>query len=214
MILPFFVLLLLLLLWRYKKIEQIRKADSDSFWEKERIANTTLAQDITNLDYITIPIAKFPLNFSEEEDILALENELTELSDKKILNLTNVTNTELKTMYGVPNFETMQQIGENYDRLSVALDKYGQALYSKGLIDSAISVLEFAVGTKTDISNSYCLLADCYKLKGQTSKLANLKTLVENSNLMLKQKIIDHIDEPYKDATMDIPDSEGLVQNK
>ena len=192
-LLPFILLFLVLLSIRLHNLNAKRQQEEAEFWEKERQASITPAKDISNLRYITIPIEKFPLNFSNDEEVIAIENELKELSTHKLLNLTRVTNTDLKLTYGVPNFETMSRIGDDYDRATVLLNKYAEALFEAGRIDDVITVLEFAVGTGTDISESYTLLAKCYKQKEMDTKLDLLKNQVEQSSLYFKNSILEKI---------------------
>ena len=192
-ILPFFLLFLILLAIRLHTLYAKQEQQEAEFWAKERQANITPAKDISNLRYITIPIEKFPLNFSTEEKVVEIENELKELSTHRLLNLTGISNTDLKLTYGVPNFETMSQIGEDFDRTCVLLNKYAQALMEKERYDDVITVLEFAVCVGTDISESYTLLAKCYKIKEMDSKLDFLKAQVEQSKLLLKDSILQKI---------------------
>ena len=193
-ILPFFLIFLIWLAFRLKKLDAKQEQEEADFWAKERQANITPAKDISNLRYITIPMEKFPLNFSNDEKVIEIENELQELSTHKLLNLIGVTNTDLKLRYGVPNFETMSQIGDDFDRVCVLLNSYAHALMEAGRVDDVITVLEFAVGVGTDISESYTLLADCYEQKQMYEKLDLLKTQVEKSNMILKHSIISKIE--------------------
>ena len=192
-ILPFFILFLIFLAIRFKTITDKQEKQVEDFWAKERQANATPAKDISNLRYITIPIEKFPLNFSTNNEVIEIENELKELSSHKLLNLDGVSNTDLKLTYGVPNFETMSQIGEDFDRACVLINKYAEALMEAERYDDVITVLEFAVGAGTDISESYTLLAAAYRQKQLDSKIELLRTQVAQSNLMLKDSILSKL---------------------
>lgn len=192
-ILPFFLLFLIFLTVRYNKIATKRKQQEEEFWAKERQANITPAKDISNLRYITIPLEKFPLNFSTDEEVIEIENELKDLATHRLLNLDGISNTDLKLTYGVPNFETMSRIGEDFDRVCILLNKYAKALFEKERYDDVINVLEFAVGVGTDITESYTMLAQCYRLKEMEAKLDLLKNQVEQSSLYLKDSILEKI---------------------
>ena len=193
-ILPFFLIFLIWLAFRLKKLDAKQEQQEADFWSKERQANITPAKDISNLRYITIPMEKFPLNFSNDEKVIEIEKELQELSTHKLLNLIGVTNTDLKLTYGVPNFQTMSQIGDDFDRVCVLLNSYAHALMEAERVDDVITVLEFAVGVGTDISESYTLLAHCYEQKGMHEKLELLKRQVEQSKLLLKNSILSKIE--------------------
>ncbi len=195
---PFLTIFLIFIVWLAIKIKQSKAKhtkDMDDFWMAEMQANATPAKDIKGLSYITIPIEKFPLDFSTDEETMDIESRLKELSTHPLLNLTGKTNTEIKAAYGVPNFETMCQIGEDYDEATLLLDKYAAKLEEAGRINDAMAVLEFAVGTKTDIKTSYTRLGKCYKSLGKEEKLADLIKQVEESNLLLKSAIIKELSE-------------------
>lgn len=195
---PFLTIFLIFIVWLAIKIKQSKAKhtkDMDDFWMAEMQANATPAKDIKGLSYITIPIEKFPLDFSTDEETMEIESRLKELSTHPLLNLTGKTNTEIKAAYGVPNFETMCQIGEDYDEVTLLLDKYAAKLEEAGRINDAMAVLEFAVGTKTDIKTSYTRLGKCYKSLGKEEKLAYLIKQVEESNLLLKNTIIKELSE-------------------
>ncbi len=195
---PFLTIFLIFIVWLAIKIKQSKAKhtkDMDDFWMAEMQANATPAKDIKGLSYITIPIEKFPLDFSTDEETMDIESRLKELSTHPLLNLTGKTNTEIKAAYGVPNFETMCQIGEDYDEATLLLDKYAAKLEEAGRINDVMAVLEFAVGTKTDIKTSYTRLGKCYKSLGKEEKLAYLIKQVEESNLLLKNTIIKELSE-------------------
>ncbi|WP_033154498.1 hypothetical protein [Pseudobutyrivibrio ruminis] len=193
-ILPFFLLFLIWLTFRIKSLDAKQEKTQKDFWDRERAANITPAKDISNLRYITIPIEKFPLNFTDDPKVLEIENELQELSTHKLLNLTGKSNTDLKLEYGVPNFDTMTKIGEDFDRLCVLLNSYAKILKEAGLHNDALEVLEFAVGIGSDISETYTLLADYYRENGQDQKLEFLKSKVSSSEMLLKDSILKKID--------------------
>ena len=193
-ILPFFLIFLIWLTFRIKSLDAKQEKQQKDFWDRERAANITPAKDISNLRYITIPIEKFPLNFTDDPKVLEIENELQELSTHKLLNLTGKSNTDLKLEYGVPNFETMTKIGEDFDRLCVLLNSYAKILKEAGLHNDALEVLEFAVGIGSDISETYTLLADYYRENGQDQKLEFLKSKVSSSEMILKDSILKKID--------------------
>ena len=164
-ILPFFLIFLIWLAIRIKTLDAKQEQQEKEFWAKEKAAQITPAKDISNLRYITIPIEKFPLNFSNDEKVIEIETQLKELSTHKLLNLSGVSNTDLKLTYGTSNFETMSQIGEDFDKIL------------------------------TDISESYIMLSDCYKKRSQTEKLSFLRERILNSNLLLKNSILNKIDD-------------------
>lgn len=193
--LAIFLAFIVFLAIRYRAIDRAQKATQEEFWERELKANSTHGIDISNIEYLTLPIERFPIGKCTNTEIIAIEEELLALSEKPLLNLTGITNTDLKLTYGVPNFEKMSQIGEDFDRATVLLNDYGRLLIENEMPSEAIPVLEYAVGVGTDMSTSYTLLSELYANKGAFEKLAQLREVVNKTSLILKPTIIAHIDE-------------------
>lgn len=184
---------------RYRYLNKKIDNDKEAFFERERRANSTPKKDISNLTYINVPLEKFPLGQIEDEDIKSIEDKLIAISKKDILNLVGKTNTDLKEEYGVPNFEKMQEVGENFNDLTVTLVEYGNELMLRNMTDEAISVLEYGIAIKTDISKNYTLLGDCYKQKNQPRKIKVLREQAEHYDGIMRESIIRHLDELLPD---------------
>lgn len=203
---PFFTLFMIFIvvLWaRHKMIDKQTEEVEKNFWDKERDANATPAVDISSLQFIKVPLDRFPLHSTDNPEINSIEDKIVELSTHRLLNLTGKTNTELKATYGVPNFEEMTKIGEDFDALTILLNDYAQKLINAEMLTETISVLEFAVAIKTDTAKTYKMLADCYSQKGNTQKLEILRDQVDKSNLVLKPAILEHIDKLITPVTED-----------
>ena len=193
---PIFTVVFVLRLLFAGRIAYLSKneAREDSeFWEREKAANLTPKRDITNLPYINIPIDKFPFDScslpAEEADIEMLRS----LSGQKILNLVGKTNTDLKEAYGPQNLPELQACGDRFDQLETALLHLGQSRISAEDYPSALRFLEYAAGIRSDISTVYTALGDCYAALGQPRKIKNLISTVPSANLMLENKVLDHL---------------------
>ena len=113
---PIFLLFVILFaMWiRYeiKKNSQIESDNKTSFIERERQANFARRADIANLDYVSVPLASLPFSDSYDEvkssyklssdidagiksEILTCEKNVIALSQKKILNLNGLSNTDI-----------------------------------------------------------------------------------------------------------------------
>lgn len=180
---------------RYRYLNKKMDNDNETFYERERKANATPKKDISNLTYIKVPLEKFPIGQIEDEEIKVIEDKLVALSEKDILNLVGKTNTDLKEEYGVPNFDKMQEVGENFNELTVTLVEYGNELMLRNMLDEAISVLEYGIAIKTDVSKNYTLLGDCYKQKNQPRKIKVLREQAERYDGIMRESIIRHLDE-------------------
>ena len=180
---------------RYRYLNKKMDNVNEAFYERERKANATPKKDISNLTYIKVPLEKFPIGQIEDEEIKVIEDKLVALSEKDILNLVGKTNTDLKEEYGVPNFDKMQEVGENFNELTVTLVEYANELMLRNMLDEAISVLEYGIAIKTDVSKNYTLLGDCYKQKNQPRKIKVLREQAERYDGIMRESIIRHLDE-------------------
>ncbi len=186
---------------RYRHLNKKIDNDKEDFYERERRANSTLAKDISNIKYLTVPLDKWPIGQIDDPDIKAIEDRLKALSDKDILNLTHKTNTDLKEEYGVPNFDKMQQVGDNFNDLTVAIVDYANELMLHNMYDEAITVLEYGIVIGTDMSNNYTMLADCYAYKNQPRRIETLRTRAENYEGIMRSSILKHLDELLENNT-------------
>ncbi|MCI8326407.1 MAG: hypothetical protein HFI37_01360 [Lachnospiraceae bacterium] len=177
------VFIIFLLYYAYKR-NQLSKQESEkdsSFWERENKANTTLRKDIEHLDYIQIPLDTFPMNRYPSKQRDELEKELTALSKEKILNLTGISNTDLKLKYGVANLEQLSACDDNFARLVRLLTDYASTLIEDSHSDDAIPVLEFGVKIKSDVTSNYVMLAELYLEKGEAHRI---RSLIETAGLL------------------------------
>ena len=115
---------------------------------------------------------------------------LRELSQNPIVNLTGISNTDLKLKYGAPNIELLSQYDQRYTVLARTLQAWAAALYGDGYVSESRAVLEFAVKTRTDVSSTYKLLSSIYQEMGQTDKIKELIPVAQNLNSPLKNNIV------------------------
>lgn len=192
----FFCCIVVLILWLHyesKKSSRIEKEETDSFWVKERDASFTRKSDISNLDYIGIPLNQLPLHETEDEALSDYHDKIKELSTKKIFNLNNLSNTDVKIKYGVGNFEELATYDQNYTILVRTLAKWGTYLYESGNLDEAQIVLEYGITCYTDVSENYTTLAQVYKTKNDITSLTKLLEKANQLDSIMKPKIIKSI---------------------
>lgn len=157
---------------KHSKIEEKFKKD---FWDREAKANSTRRKPLDNLDYISIPLDKLPINtMTEDTKVQEILDIMESLSTVKIVNLTGFTNTDLKLEYGTANITCLSDYDANYTLLVRTLQDWAELLFKNSFVSEAQTVLEFAVSTKTDVSHSYYLLADIYEKQGETFKIEKL----------------------------------------
>lgn len=193
MILPFAIILLSLFSMFRNRSSRAMKEQQDSFWEKEQRANQTRKQDISGLDYIKIPLDDFPIGQYADNKLPELEQTLKQLNSRKILNLSGISNTDLKLQYGAANLNELSDCDTNFTALARTITAYGEQLAALGHWQEAIQVLEFGISCKTDVSKNYTLLGSLYREHGQTEKLNDLTEMVQNSDMLLKDSILKQL---------------------
>lgn len=190
-----FIVLCLLVSYEINKHKNNEQKSIDSFWQKEFSANRTSRKSLDNLNYIKIPLDTFPMSvLTEDPEISEYQETLTELSKEPIVNLTGISNTDLKLKYGAPNINLLSDYDQRYTTLVRTLQSFGKALYDKGYVTEACTVLEFAVSTHTDISSTYKLLVTIYKEQGAIEKISNLLPIARELNSSLKNSIVQMLE--------------------
>lgn len=167
-----------------KKSDYAQKNVEQLFWDREQKANFTRRKDISGLDYLTIPTEKIPQNLHTEA-----ENALVRLSECRMLNLTGMTNTDLKLEYGAANLEELSTYDNNFTNFVQNITVYTKELLDAGQTDDARELLELAVSYHADASPIYTRLADIYQETGQTDKIENLIQSAEEINSLSKNII-------------------------
>ena len=169
--------------------------------EEERLANSVRKKSLDDLEYITIPFDSLPFTVTKEEaeagpvpdtdEVLAADEEaVLALKDKKIVNFTGISNTDLKLNYGAPNLPVLTEYDQNYTSLVKSLDSWGNHLLERGLKAEARTVLEFAVSCRTDLKSSYIPLADLYVDSFEFDKLDHLIEVADGINSIMRGPIV------------------------
>ena len=184
------VIIGMLILYESKKASGKKDAASRDYWDREARANSVRRKDITFLDYISVEPDNLPFIETDDIEILEYQDTIRRLSSKKILNLTNVSNTEIKEAYGVANLDTLSDYDNNYTTLVNTIVKWGRRLIDLGYTKEATAVLEYGIQIKSDASRNYYMLADLYKKSGDTDKIDGLIEVASSLNSIMKDKII------------------------
>lgn len=191
---PLFAIFIVFIIWLaifLKKKNREDNAASESFWAREKRANEAPAKSLSDLAYITVPFEELPMDtLSGDEEAEELGRTIRSFEEKKTVNLTGLSNTDLKLMYGASNLEKLSAYDQNYTLLARSLQKWAALLHKKNRDSEAITVLEFAISTYTDISSSYALLAELYKSAGTPEKINDLIPIAESLNTPMKASIL------------------------
>ena len=169
-----------------KRSNKLNTQNRKAYLENESLANNTRRQSLDDLDYINIP-TDFLDSSIDIENLQPYLKELENLSQVKIVNLTGISNTELKLQYGVANLPLLTQYDEAYIKLSRVLNKIGLIYFDNNNFNLAKTYLEFDLVNKSDIRSTYETLANIYfqendntKLKKLIDKASSLKSINRN----------------------------------
>lgn len=190
------ILIMISIIWvsilHYKKerVTRIEESQSKAFWNREHEANEVRKKDISNLPYITIPLASLPFHENADDELLEIYETIRSLSDKKIVNLNHMSNTDIKLEYGVGNLDILSEYDNNYVTLVRTIAKWGRYLYEHDEITDCRKVLEFGIQCNTDIKNNYVLLAQLYKSRQHDDKISELISKANQLDSITKNSII------------------------
>lgn len=112
---------------RHKADRERDKTERD-FWDRENTANATRKQDISNLDYVDFTSVTLPFALFSDDLLKQCEEQVLKLKDEKILNLTGISNTDLKLAYGAANLPLLTQYDQNFTLLVRTLNTWGHRL--------------------------------------------------------------------------------------
>ncbi len=198
-LLPYFIIILLVIQLYLKKNTNSVKEKLGKFMEKERESNSVRKKDISSLEYINIPDTLPYLNTPRESlndsnpEIAKYINKINSLKDSKILNLTGISNTDLKMQYGPANLATLSEYDDNYTELVRTIAELTHKLIEINEPDNARPWLEYSISINTDIKSCYTDLADIYILAGRPEKVRDLISKAGHLNSINKSVIIDNL---------------------
>lgn len=208
----FLIFVILFAVWmRYEinKHSNIEANANANFLERERQANFARSADITNLDYLVIPLNELPFIGQHDgisplkptqvisdpirSEIISCEKNIIALNSKKILNLNGLSNTDIKMQYGVANLQILIQYDENFSKLSRLLAKWGKLLFEAGELTAAEKVLSYAVSCKCDIEDIFIILAKIYRHNGNELGISDLIEVCSCFDDLRRENIINQI---------------------
>lgn len=198
---PFLASFIIFILVVSRAIRRGRQQQADieaNFWARETKANSVRRKPLDNLDYIRIPFDRLPTQLmTEDPTVTEAIRLLRDLSTQKIVNLTGYTNTDLKLEYGTANITVLSEYDQNYTLLVRTLQQWADALWDAGHEREAASILEFALETHTDVSNTYYRLAKYYASRGESFRIEKLISAAEELRSSNKKTIVRILKESY-----------------
>lgn len=189
-----FICFIVFIFWfRVKSKQADNKTNNpkEEFIRREHEANLTRKKDISCLDYLVVPGNALPFTTTDNEEEAHIQDEVKDILSRKILDLSGITNTELKLEYGAANLDILTEYDQNFSQLLRSLDKWGNFLYNqKHDINCAKQVLEYAISIGSDITGTYTTLARIYLEENEPGKVQSLIDKAENSNFFMKNSIV------------------------
>lgn len=190
---PFFASFLVLCAVFYhnrKKSDKNYAKIMQDYFDRENEANNTRKQPLDDLEYINLPSELIDSIDSDDLTIKELVSDIEDIIKEPIVNFTGVSNTDLKLKYGPANLPYLQRCDFNYTQLVTHLYNLAKRLYEIDKKDISLSILEYAISIKADISKIYYLAADIYKENNTSEKIANLISAAESLDSAMKNSII------------------------
>lgn len=164
-------------------------------------ANNARARNVEDELLFSIIMEDLPLREYTKEEQEGLnpaymwQNKVIQAASKKMLHFDSPkTNVELKQMFGRANLEFVARYEENFVNFIHAMRHWAEALLAEDKKDDAQKVLEIAVESGSEVSQTYNLLADIYAEANKGGKLKTLKELAENRSLPGKAIVLNHIE--------------------
>ncbi len=195
---PIFTGFIVLLLWfTFRRMVADRKdaKEQKKFWDQEDAANATRRQDISQLPYVRLALEDFPLELGLEDEILSrCCRSFQALSEKKMLNLTGMSNTTLKLKYGAPNLPLLTEYDNNFTELICLMQEWGNRLYELSYRKEAENVLHTAVALGSDIKGTFTLLASIYLENKNHTGFEHLKQYAKLLRSLQKEPILKALD--------------------
>lgn len=196
---PFFASFIVFIIWLQYEIKKSNKKKNQAtkdFWAKENESNHVRKQPIDQLPYIKLSDALIPIDLIDDELLLS-DNPvydaiqcLQELKEEKILNLTGISNTDLKLTYGTANITPLSEYDDNYTKMSSALYTVAEYLLQNGHTKKAADLMEFLFETGSDLTGCYRILYQYYMENNLTEKIDSLRERAEGLQTPMKNAII------------------------
>ncbi len=198
LLLPSITILVLVLNHNVRKNKSKDPRSVHSYLSREDAANATRRKDLSNLPYIEIPFDTLPLDITlndtkKQSQISQYIKEIRALSDKKMLNLIGMSNTDLKEQYGPANLELLTMYDMNYSRYIRNLNLLAQCIYPE-CPKEAVAIWEYCLSIGTDISGTYEGLGTHYVSHNQTDQFESLYDYIPQKDSISGKTILRKLD--------------------
>ncbi|MBR4345054.1 MAG: hypothetical protein IKP88_20505 [Lachnospiraceae bacterium] len=194
---PVFGLVMIFVIWLSYELKKHTKEEAKThkdFWERERKSGFIPRKSTSDIHYITITESFLPVDRGDDtSELNVLCKRILNFSDKKIADLSSMTNTELKEKYGTANFTSLSEADTNFTNLVPLLGRLCELLYEEGRLAEAETAALFCVdsGIMTypvlyTLGNIYSVIDDKERLDQLISKAETQPSCQERTLNMLK----------------------------
>lgn len=191
-----FIVFAALFYFNLKRHSKERENMDKSFWARESESNSVRRKSLDSLHYIHVPLEDFPIRLLAENTAVAECIDIVKaLASQPVVNLTGFSNTDLKLEYGTANITALSEYDQNYTVLVRTLQKWADALTEAGYTEEAVSLMEFAVSTGTDISRTYYCLAEYWLSRGEAARVDSLVHAAESLRSANRDAILRRLQE-------------------
>ncbi len=191
-----FIIFILIVRHNIRRNRRIEENSEKAFWERERKANEVRRKPLDDLIYVKPDMSCFPMDVMADDPVISeCMDILKELESSKIVNLTGMTNTDLKLKYGVANLKLLTEYDDRFTLLVQTIQKWADRLWENGYTKEAIPLLEEQVRIHADVTSAYRKLAVYYRDNNESGKIENLRKTAETLNSSSKNVILKSLDE-------------------
>ncbi len=184
------------LTYQLRKSRNLNEKAKQDFWEEETLANSVRKKQLEASDFVLFPFEKLPSEESFAPDPVPESLPLLlGLSDKKMVNLNGISNTEVKKRYGAANIAILSEYDANYECFAKNIYLLCQHLYDIGRKEEALMLSEETILTGTDSLSHYKLLIRMYRESANSGGLIWLRERAEILRSLTKNAILRALDE-------------------
>ena len=173
------------------------KKAMDEFWERERASFKAPSRSVSDLEYITFP-DDLPLNISTDDpQIKEYQETLVNITKNKVLDLSGISNTDIRMAYGRKNLEELSRADQRYITLCRSLNSLSKAYLRTGHPEEAQTLLKFAIDCGSDIKESWVMLGRCHmeRDEGDALNLLMEKAAALPDSSQTKEEILKELKE-------------------
>ncbi len=150
------------------------KKAMEEFWEKERSSYKAPSHPVGDLDFIEFP-GDLPLDIpTNNPRVREYQETLKILENEKVLDLSGITNTDIRMAYGNKNMEELSRADMRYTTLCRFLNNLAMEYMKIGYTVEAEKLLCFAISCGSDIKETYLMTGRMYMEKEDRVSLNSL----------------------------------------